>query len=1214
MNAIQLIVQKQKLAKLLRMLQTWLLVISVVLSACPYSYPLSPIVGNRHTHDKIADAMTNRWESTYELGNDKRDPQGTDVPPDTNLLRGSVDEITETNPALDRAAREGRMYAMMSDQVDFLEHMESQFLSRLFVRNLTHVKYQEDYYTKSKTEIALSKRLEDVAFRYTLLKAFNAMKEAISGKALPENKPVRLCIVVEDKDLPTIVFRDPYNNLIAHAGQGKKRDNTSIYAGYKSFNIAFSTGQIDGFKQIIAHEADDIIKGHHVDEEIPLADRLYDYVIGEAPQEDQTNYRTILNKIKGKGLAHAVECIQTIARLSDSNREDAIQTLSSFVNDPDEVTAIVNRIIKHFANDYGYSRKGKYPFCEAMISKAIALAYFGVDNDGVRKILQAGKEYYNSYDIRMRDEPQSLIDSDLLFSDKIIKLACVNALMFLGDKSDDMLQTLRLVRNIKKYTLDNELFSLNQGAKQYGMGIWRYTGQIMANFRNKAGNLPKEDLFRWMDRDAIVALGAQEGIKQEPIPVLFLGKRTVEEYIAEKMAKGEYIDLSDTSSRGMEIKREIIHGLEHACDSFLKHFGRSIHNVFSGKRVILIEMPIRKGEPIRNFFKDDTVYIFFSNRNAYVKSEDYGFCHWKRVQKPGTTKTHFDVDSDYLSQLVWYEESHTEEEHAVVSYNEIAERLAPNFIHAVGHSMGLSIDVHMDSDMIDLYSQYIFYANLREKSPETIDEILNDPQFHRNYFGPFVDPGDMRFSVSITPAAGYEKEESKVEDVMADYAKETSLEISREPKDRYTLFFYPGLFAKDEFEAEKERYKGLFIMEEMTGSNNEERLGSILKKVGDNGDKAIALVPSTFSEQALAKLLEKRIRFLRVTPDTLLNMHEKMGKSPDGIKRRNVYRRNIYGMMLAARIIDISSSSKSAVWHILKYYLDTCYDMEGDISEEGYVDAILHRDVSALVCGAIAPLQNIHLPVHKLVTETLLLNDKSIEDLMLNINATGDYIWGRENGKGLLTGLLKSLEDEDIPIIFDMDILPSEEQQKAMDAPPGKQIEIITLIKRNIQRKMNMLGRKAMCTIEVSSGEAVDKLRDRAEKYKGRAILITTEKKTEAIKSLLGDGASRYFKDVTAMQEVGDSQAYKMYMQLQAIFTYAFVKSFLTEDDLRHKDKSIRLQALSRLHEYLTGMPLDLSHLNPGMIHDRITLAIMLRILLPPILKGYNEKQRLRSA
>jgi hypothetical protein len=125
-------------------------------------------------------------------------------------------------------------------------------------------------------------RLQDSVFKENLIAGFGLMKDSIKDQTLPHNKPIRLAIIVEDEGLPTIVFKDAYNNLIAHSGRGEKTSApyTSIYAGYNSLANSMKTkNEESAFKELIGHEARDIIRGYHIDEEIEKVTNLYNRVL-----------------------------------------------------------------------------------------------------------------------------------------------------------------------------------------------------------------------------------------------------------------------------------------------------------------------------------------------------------------------------------------------------------------------------------------------------------------------------------------------------------------------------------------------------------------------------------------------------------------------------------------------------------------------------------------------------------------------------------------------------------------------------------------------------------------------------------------------------------------------------------------------------------------------------------------------------------------------
>lgn len=191
-----------------------------------------------------------------------------------DLSRGLVNEEEETHPALDSAANDGRIFALTAGQVEMLRSAGDEALADMLMSNLLRLR------SPPLTRRKILERLADRSIREILLKGFSLMRDSIRGRPLPEDKPVRLCIVMEAEDLPAIVFKDPYNNLIAHAGRGRKTGTpfTSIYTGYGLLKRAVENHQEGAFKEIVAHEAGDILRGYHVDEEADIApaSKLYD--------------------------------------------------------------------------------------------------------------------------------------------------------------------------------------------------------------------------------------------------------------------------------------------------------------------------------------------------------------------------------------------------------------------------------------------------------------------------------------------------------------------------------------------------------------------------------------------------------------------------------------------------------------------------------------------------------------------------------------------------------------------------------------------------------------------------------------------------------------------------------------------------------------------------------------------------------------------------
>ena len=204
----------------------------------------------------------------------------------TNLSRQKVDEKKETHPALEEAANEGRMFALKPEEVERLSALDEEAFAGLIMPNLVRLRAPPE------TENLLLKHLRNAEFRDNLIKGFEIMKQQTTP-----TPDARLVIVVEHKDLPSIFFRDIYNNLIAHSGGGEKTKTgiTSIYIGYNLVRTALASGRKEGLESVLRHEVRDIQRGSHLEprqeakkglitsEEAETIKNFYDEVLG-APE------------------------------------------------------------------------------------------------------------------------------------------------------------------------------------------------------------------------------------------------------------------------------------------------------------------------------------------------------------------------------------------------------------------------------------------------------------------------------------------------------------------------------------------------------------------------------------------------------------------------------------------------------------------------------------------------------------------------------------------------------------------------------------------------------------------------------------------------------------------------------------------------------------------------------------------------------------------
>jgi hypothetical protein len=193
-----------------------------------------------------------------------------------NLSRGSVAEDA-IHGALEAAANEGRIYAVMADEIGALNGAakDPAALSSIFIKNL----YSLNNATQTKQD--MESRLADTGTRNGVVRALKSMHRGLGSAASLKDPGLRLAIVIENND-PLIVFKDAFNNVIAHSGKGEKTGApfVSIYTGYQAFSEAVKSGKEGVFRAIVSHEARDIVRGYHRDEANTEVDDLYDKLIG----------------------------------------------------------------------------------------------------------------------------------------------------------------------------------------------------------------------------------------------------------------------------------------------------------------------------------------------------------------------------------------------------------------------------------------------------------------------------------------------------------------------------------------------------------------------------------------------------------------------------------------------------------------------------------------------------------------------------------------------------------------------------------------------------------------------------------------------------------------------------------------------------------------------------------------------------------------------
>lgn len=250
---------------------------------------ISPLVEMQET-DVFRKHLRGAWEEVLKAIEERIKGDEKDAPrEDKNLSRGAIDEIRETHPALEKAANEGRMFAITLAEAEKMKPtLSNETLADMFVRNLKNLNSQ------MRTKREISKRLGNRVFKERLLEGFRLMKEAAREVSFFPGGSTRLCIVVEEKDQPVIVFKDTDNNLIAHSGKGKKTGlgSASVYAGFNTIVKAVETGRENAFKELVAHEFRDLEREDHIDDAGEEALEFYNMVLGPVSGKDTTDVKS----------------------------------------------------------------------------------------------------------------------------------------------------------------------------------------------------------------------------------------------------------------------------------------------------------------------------------------------------------------------------------------------------------------------------------------------------------------------------------------------------------------------------------------------------------------------------------------------------------------------------------------------------------------------------------------------------------------------------------------------------------------------------------------------------------------------------------------------------------------------------------------------------------------------------------------------------------
>jgi hypothetical protein len=242
------------------------------------------------------------------------------------------------------------------------------------------------------------------------------------------------------------------------------------------------------------------------------------------------------------------------------------------------------------------------------------------------------------------------------------------------------------------------------------------------------------------------------------------------------------------------------------------------------------------------------------------------------------------------------------------------------------------------------------------------------------------------------------------------------------------------------------------------------------------------------------------------------------------------------------------------------------------------------------------------------ITDVKQATPEEVELTRADVNRVGDLIWN-EFFTNTSIANFSAIKDQ-FPIILDLDFLP-ENIRNAIRESLNRNVSIdnqgiLALIEANINKRLT----NANCFIILTEeGEGHSALLDHAgrvhSEYGKRPILITTEAKTQEIASLDQAEVRLHIRDITAVTPRPE----RTYTHMQAVVSYAVIKSQLTEEDLRSRETSPRFQALSSLHEFLTGISLVEADIPLAILQNPAQSAIALLIGTEPAGRLFDDDQ-----
>ena len=654
---------------------------------------------------------------------------------DKNFSLGDVDEKTEIHPAIYEAAKDGRLLAVYAKDLTGGNKIELQELANIMTNNLYDIPYALVRKKIVQTLISIDTDLLNSGLK----EIFKILKE--TNESVPRN--LRIAIVKEKDGELVMCYGDEKNNVLAHAGKGKKTktDKKSIYMGLNVLLRTIQIGDTKGLKEIIEHELRDLKRGKHEDDVGPNAKTLYSDLLKEKHKRHyvQKAIKTIedIGQIKaGDGNTRPRDCELRARCIGHNTHNDILYNIEQYSVLKDEWVVLLNQV--EILDDGFNTRAGEVILDQkngTFKTEFFELAYYSYedyDNPGKRVIHKDPiKRTEGPYKIAGFRKKRMPIKQERKIYFKRKKIETLEKLLLKLEKigkyeyiENDILKIINMFEKIGKDIVHEYLPLIKLVAENIGVSNDKIDQKLksLSDTNIAKGNIPEEEINKEIEK----AVHDGRALPLSNIPAKVIERGMLEEIDkADDLALLMAFHLYDIDN--IDVKNKIKETLEDIDTSVLFEGIEYISKILYGKHevdevriVIIVE---KDGKPVMLYKDKDNNVLAHANsgkkQSRNIKSIYFGYNALKRVVQTKDTKA--------LEEVIEHEIRDILRGHHIDDVGSQAQQLHRQTI-------GLNADVE-DTVMLafDLLQatktkqkkEYIVRYN-KQKLPEQSKEILDN--------------------------------------------------------------------------------------------------------------------------------------------------------------------------------------------------------------------------------------------------------------------------------------------------------------------------------------------------------------------------------------------------------------------------------------------------------------------------------------------------------